>query len=228
MEKLRDKLLSLQDLEYKDFVAKLIPTIDPSTIIGIRTPVLKTVGKELAKSELKELFLRSLPHAYYEENNLHAMLLQNISTDMDEEVKHVEAFLPYINNWATCDSTKPKAFGKHIEQLRQCIERWISSSHTYTVRYGIVTLMNFCLDKEFQLSYLKMIGSIKSDEYYINMAIAWYYSFAFIKQYESTVAFFQSTDLLDKWVYNKAIQKGIESLRLTADQKDFLRSLKKK
>ncbi|MGP1489298.1 MAG: DNA alkylation repair protein [Peptoanaerobacter stomatis] len=224
MKSVIEQLFELQDLSYKDFHKKLIPNIDEDNIIGVRTPVLRKFAKEFAKSELKDEFLNSLPHKYYDENNLHAFVIEAIK-DYDECINKIDEFLPYIDNWATCDSLSPKIFKKHKKEVYDKIKIWIKSDKTYTVRFAIVTLLANYLDDDFEEEMLTLVTDIKSEEYYINMAIAWYVSMALVKQYDSTIKLIQSKKL-DKFTHNKSIQKAIESYRVDDDKKKYLRTLK--
>lgn len=224
MNELQKTLFSMQDLSYRDFHSRLMPTIDKETIIGIRTPQLRKFAKEFAKSEECEAFLNTLPHQYYEENNLHAFLLEMLK-DYDELVERIEKFLPYVDNWATCDAMRPKVFKKHLPQLLSKIKEWIESDHVYTVRFGIGMLLSFCLDEGFEKEHLEMVAGIRSEEYYVNMMIAWYFATALAKQYEATIPYIE-TKRLDDWTHNKAIQKAIESYRVTEEQKAYLRTWK--
>lgn len=221
-----EHLLSLQDVKYKEFNSKLIPNVDSDTIIGVRTPLLRTFAKELKGTEAAEQFLLTLPHQYYEENNLHAFLLEQIK-DYETCVEAVEAFLPYIDNWGTCDSMSPKVFKKHLPELLERIRLWLTSDHTYTIRFGIGMLMKFYLDEHFQPEYPELVASVRSEEYYVNMMIAWYFATALAKQYETILPYIEE-QRLDTWTHNKAIQKAIESYRITDEQKAYLRTLKKK
>ena len=225
MKTIVDNLFDMQDLRYRSFVAKLTPSVNIDNIIGVRTPQLRAYAKELHNNPAKYTFLKQLPHRYYEENNLHGMLIQNISKDINEVLQYVNNFLPYIDNWATCDTLSPKIFRKYPDIVRENIASWIRSSHTYTIRFAIVTMLQFMLDEHFEQSDLGLVAQLKSDEYYVNMAIAWYYSYALIKQYASTIPLFES-QLLDKWVHNKAIQKAIESYRIPDERKEYLRQLR--
>ena len=207
-EKIRKELLEMQDLPYRDFHVKLMPTVDKETVIGIRVPVLRKYARTLAKEEDISSFFNDLPHKYFEENNIHA-------------------FLPYINNWATCDMMSPKIFKKHKEQLLVSVRRWISSDETYTVRYGIGMLMQHFLDEDFREEYLALAAGIRSQEYYVNMMIAWYFATALAKQYEKALPYIEEKRL-DDWTHNKAIQKSCESYRITPEQKAYLRTLKVK
>lgn len=226
MNELQKQLFALQDLSYRDFNSKLIPTINKETIIGIRTPQLRKFAKEFAKSDVCEPFLDSLPHQYYEENNLHGFLLE-MEKDYDKLVEKLDKFLPYVDNWGTCDTIRPKVFKKHLPQLISKVREWLASEHVYTVRYGIGMLLSFYLDDEFRPEYLEWVAQIRSDEYYINMMIAWYFATALAKQYDVTVPYIEN-QRLDDWTHNKAIQKAIESYRITDEQKAYLRTLKKK
>jgi len=226
MKSIVDDLFSLQDVGYKEFISKLVPNIDSETIIGVRTPALRKYASKLNSSEYKHEFLRELPHMYYEENNLHAMLINKLK-GIDEVLEHVDAFLPYINNWATCDILPHKLFADYPERVYRKADSWLKSEHTYTVRFAIVTLLSFYLDEHFNEDMLYRLAEVKSDEYYINMALAWYYSFALIKQYAPTVKLFEEKRL-GKWVHNKSIQKAVESYRISPEQKQYLRSLKQK
>ncbi len=225
MKIIEEKLFALQDVQYRDFHSRLMPDHDKELVIGVRTPVLRKLAKELAKDPLCEEFLKELPHKYYEENNLHAYLIETVAKNFDDALRLTEEFLPYINNWATCDTFSPKAFKKDLDALYEKTLEWMNSSHVYTVRYGIVTQLQYFLDDAFRVEMLDRMAEIHTEEYYINMAIAWYYSFALIKQYQSTIPFFEEKRL-DKWVHNKSLQKAIESYRIDKETKDYLRSLK--
>lgn len=220
-----EKLFGLQDLSYKEFHSKLIPEVDAKKVIGVRTPVLRKFAKEIAKENYVEDFLEELPHSYYEENNLHGELLILRYKDLNVLLEKLEQFLPYIDNWATCDLLSPKIFKKNLPLVYEYVLKWIKSEHTFTVRFGVVTLLGFFLDEEFKEEHLRLLSEIKTEEYYIKMAIAWYYSIALVKHYEETLPYLQNS-VLDKWTHNKAIQKAIESLRINQEQKDYLRGLK--
>lgn len=224
MNELQKQLFSMQDLSYRDFHSKLMPTIDKETIIGIRTPQLRKFAKEFAKAEEREQFLNDLPHQYYEENNLHGFLLE-MEKDYGKLVDKLDAFLPHVDNWATCDMMRPKVFKKHLPELLAKVEEWLSSEQVYTVRYGIGMLLSYYLDEEFKPEYLEMVANIRSDEYYINMMIAWYFATALAKQYDVTIKYIEE-QRLDIWTHNKAIQKAIESYRVTDEQKKYLRTLR--
>lgn len=222
--KIMKYLKTLADIEYKSFHSKLMPTVAPNKILGIRTPVLRKFAKEFSKSSEAADFLNTLPHEYYEENNLHGMLIERLK-DYNEVICRLDAFLPFIDNWATCDLISPKIFKKHTDELYFKIVEWISCDHTYTARHGIKTLMTFYLDEHFQKEHLELVTNKRSQEYYANMATAWYFATALAKQYESTLPYLENRRL-DIWTHNKAIQKAIESYRVTNEQKNYLRKLK--
>ena len=226
IEAIHSKLLSMQDISYRDFNAKLIPTVDPKLMIGIRTPLLRKFAKDLFKTESKQTaaFMQTLPHRYFEENNLHAFLIENIK-DFNEAMDETERFLPFIDNWATCDSFSPSIFKKYPDTVYQKILTWIQSSHTYTVRYAIGLLLSNYLDERFKPEMLELVSAVKSEEYYINMMIAWYFSFALIKQYDAAIPYIKKQTLAP-FTHNKTIQKAVESYRIPAEIKDYLRTLK--
>ncbi len=217
-------LFALQDLKYRDFQAKLMPTVDPETVIGVRTPELRRLAKEYAKTPESREFLKLLPHRYYEENNLHGFLLETVK-DYGQAMEYVENFLPYINNWATCDMVCPKVFGKHRPELLEKIRVWIASGETYTVRFGLGMLMRFYLDEAFRPEYLELAASLRSEEYYVNMMTAWYFATALAKQYGAALPYLQERRL-DPWTHNKTIQKALESRRISEEQKTCLRALR--
>ena len=221
-----ERLLSMQDEAYKEFHCKLMPTINPDTVIGVRVPMLRKLAKELYGTAEAEAFLSELPHKYYDENNLHAYLIAQIK-DYNSCIAEAERFLPYINNWATCDGLSPKIFKKHLPELLEHIKVWLASDETYTVRFAIGMLMQFYLDDAFDLQYSDMVAAVKSEEYYVNMMIAWYFATALSKQYDAVLPYLENHKL-DIWTHNKTIQKAIESYRITDDQKKYLRGLKRK
>ena len=224
MINIKDKLFEMRDEEYKEFHRKLIPDISPDRIIGIRTPQLRAFAKDLFKDEAAEKFISVLPHYYYEENNLHAFLVEQIR-DFDKCAAEVNRFLPYVDNWATCDMMRPKCFKKHKSELENKTVDWIRSEETFTVLYGIGMLLTYFLDEDFKEDHLKTVSEIKSGEYYVNMMIAWYFATALAKQYGSSVKYIENK-LLPPRVHNKAIQKAIESRRIPEDQKAYLRKMK--
>ncbi|HIW50563.1 MAG TPA: DNA alkylation repair protein [Candidatus Blautia intestinavium] len=224
LEKIREDLFSMQDLPFRDFQAKLIPDMDKEKVIGVRTPDLRKYAKEIAGSPDIGEFLENLPHHYYEENNLHAFLIERIR-DYGNCITEVKRFLPFVDNWATCDVFAPKIFARHKEELLDEIRKWIASRKTYTIRYGIGMLMRFFLDEDFRPEYPEMVSGIRSEEYYVNMMTAWYFATALAKQYEAVIPYFEK-QRLDDWTHNKAIQKACESRRITPQQKEYLRTLK--
>ncbi len=226
VKEIREKLLALQDKEYRDFQAKLIPTVDVKHIIGTRTPQLRDLAKELLRSYDCSLFLDDLPHKYFDEDQLHAFILSGMK-DHEECMERLELFLPYVNNWATCDQMSPKVFKKHRKELLERIKAWIASDDTYTVRFGIGMLMEHFLDEDFDKAYPKMVAGVKSEEYYINMMIAWYFATALAKQYDAVIPYIEKKKL-PAWTHNKAIQKSVESNRVTPEHKEYLKSLKVK
>ncbi len=217
-----EELFRHQDIEYKAFHAKLMPNIEPDKIIGVRVPILQKFAKSI-QNNAGEL-LENLPHTYYEENNLHAFLISEIK-DYAQCVEHLHRFLPYVDNWATCDSIRPKCFKYHRKELLTEIKTWLKSDHTYTVRFAIEMLMVHYLEEDFQEQYLRMVSSVTSEEYYVKMMIAWYFATALAKQWDSAIIYL-ANDCLPKWIHNKTIQKAIESYRITTEQKQFLRKLK--
>lgn len=223
LETIRERLFLMQDLEYRDFHAKLIPNVEKEKIIGVRTPNLRKFAKSLSHEEMED-FLKTLPHEYYEENNLHAFLIER-EKNFEQCIGKIQCFLPYIDNWATCDMMNPKVFGKHRAELVKYIDRWLAAKDVYSVRFALNMLMTYYLDDEFRIEYLERAAAISSEEYYINMMIAWYFATALAKQYEATLPFLTGRRL-SVWVHNKTIQKAVESRRITPEQKDFLKKLK--
>lgn len=224
IERIREDLFAMQDLSYRDFHSRLMPDVDKAAVIGVRVPELRKYVKELAKDPEIQEFLDDLPHQYYEENNVHGFLIQQMK-EYEKCMEELEKFLPYINNWATCDMTSPKVFKKHKEELLEAVRRWIASDHVYTVRYGIGMLMQHYLDEDFREEYPQMVSEIQSEEYYLNMMIAWYFATALAKQYETILPYIEKQKL-DVWTHNKTIQKACESYRITPEQKAYLRTLK--
>lgn len=222
--KMKEELFKLQDNEYKELQAKTIPSIDPNTIIGVRTPELRSLAKKMVKENNYKSFLEELPHKYFDENQLHAFIISEIK-DFNECIDYTNKFLPYIDNWATCDQMSPKVFKKNKDNLLKEIKVWIKSKETYTIRFAIGMLMSYFLDEDFDKKYLELVSKIKSKEYYVNMMIAWYFATALAKQYKDTIAYIENNKL-DTWVHNKTIQKAIESYRITESQKEYLRTLK--
>ena len=224
LTKLQKQLFELQDLKYRDFHSKLMPETDKETVIGIRTPVLRKFAKEFAGTSEAEAFLRQLPHRYYEENNLHKMLITGIK-DYEKCMEEIQRFLPCIDNWATCDYPAPKCFARHKDQVLEEAKRWISSGETYVIRYGIGMLMRLFLDEDFSSEYLEMTAAVQSQEYYVNMMIAWYFATALAKQWDATVPYIEQHKLSD-WVHRKTVQKAVESYRITPEQKEYLKGFR--
>ena len=221
---IQERLFALQDEKYREFQRSLIPGLSKEKIIGIRMPAMRKLAKEFSKEEEAAAFLKQLPHIYYDENILHAILIAGMK-DYDACMEALEAFLPYIDNWAVCDSLSPKVFGKHKTELLQKIRLWILSGHTYTCRFGMGMLMRWFLDDDFCPEYLELPAAVRSEEYYVNMMRAWYFATALAKQYEAIFPFLEEKRL-DAWTHNKTIQKAIESYRITQEQKAYLRTLR--
>ena len=219
-----ERLFALQDKDYRAFQSKLIPAVAPETIIGVRTPLLRKLAKELAGTSEAESFLRKLPHTYYEENNLHAFLVEKIR-NYDTALAETERFLPYIDNWATCDCFCPKVFAKHKAELLTSVRRWLKSNKLYTRRYAIGALMRYYLDEAFQPEYLAWVAGVQSEEYYINMMRAWFFATALAKQPDAALPWLTERRL-DIWTHNKAIQKSVESLRISPEMKQQLRGMR--
>ena len=224
-EEIAQALFALQDETYRDFQAKLLPTVDPAAVIGVRTPALRDCAKTLSKRPDIGDFLAALPHAYFDENQLHAFII-SLERDYDRCVAEVNAFLPYVDNWATCDQLSPKVFRRHRPALLGEIRRWLAAEHCFTVRFGIGMLMEHFLDADFDPAYLEWVAALRSEEYYVNMMIAWYFATALAKQYEAALPYIEE-NRLDPWTHNKAIQKAVESYRVPQERKDYLRSLKR-
>lgn len=224
-EEIRAQLFAAQDLQYRDFQSSLTPAVLPERFIGVRTPRLRALAKQYAKRTETEAFLQELPHYYFEENQLHAFI---ISLEKDYEVclQRLDAFLPCVDNWATCDQMSPAVFKKHLDDVCIQAERWIASGHTYTIRFGIGMLMRYYLDEKFSPAYAELAASACTDEYYVNMMVAWFFATALSKQYEAVLPFIKE-NRLDKWTHNKTIQKAAESTRISPEQKAYLRTLKR-
>lgn len=223
-DEIREELSAQKDIAYRDFQAKLIPTIDKEIVIGVRTPALRKMAKQLAKREEIGEFLGVLPHTYFDENQLHAFIIAQ-RKDFTQCMAELSMFLPYVDNWATCDQLSPKVFQKHRQELLPYIREWLASDHTYTARFGIGMLMGHFLDEDFDRIYPDMVSKVRSEEYYVNMMIAWYFATALAKQYEAVLPYIEEKKLAD-WTHNKAIQKAVESYRITPEQKEYLRGLK--
>lgn len=227
---IQDELFMIRDKKYREFQAKLIPNIKAETIIGVRTPELKKIAKTILKdssqTEKNELtdFLNALPHKYFEENQIHAFIISEIK-DFEICLSELNKFLPFVDNWATCDQMSPQIFKKRKADLLPQIQKWIESGKTYSVRFAVKMLMNHFLDEDFKIAYPKIVSKIRSDEYYVKMMVAWYFATALAKQYDAILPFIQNKNL-EKWTHNKAIQKAIESYRISPEQKEYLRGLK--
>ena len=224
MTEIQQRLFALQDTGYRDFHAALMPTVDKALVIGVRMPALRALARELKGTEQAAAFMAELPHRYYEENNLHAALIGHIR-DFDGCMAALEIFLPYVDNWATCDMMNPKALAKDKAVLLERIRLWLQSSHTYIVRFGMEMLMNHFLEEDFREEYLALVASVQSEEYYVRMMQAWYFATALAKQYEAAVTYLEQRKL-GVWVHNKTIQKARESYRISGEQKEYLKSLK--
>ena len=214
-----EELNAKQDLKYREMMIRIIPNVDSKRIVGVRSPILKDMAKHIDES-----FLDTLPHYYFEENQLHSFAISLIK-DYRAAIKRVNDFLPYIDNWATCDQLSPKAFKKHKDELIKAIKTWLKSKHIYTARFAIEMLMTHFLDEDFKEEYLEWVANIKSEEYYLNMMIAWYFATALAKQYKSSIKYIEEKKL-SPWVHNKTIQKAVESYRITDEQKAYLKTLK--
>ena len=223
-ERIRAELFEMQDVEYRDFQSKLIPNVPKEKVIGVRTPQLRKFAGQVAKEAQIGQFLESLPHSYYEEDNLHAAVIEKIK-DYGGCLAEVERFLPYVDNWATCDLIRPLPFKKHPADLIENIRRWMDSEHTYTCRFGMEMLMTHYLDAEFETEYLDWVADIRSEEYYLRMMQAWFFATALAKQYDAALPYIENRRL-DKWTHNKSIQKSIESYRVSDEHKAYLRGLR--
>lgn len=226
METIEQELKALADPSYREFQCKLMPDVDPSRVLGVRMPVLRKFAAAFAKDPASEGFLDTLPHFYYEENNLHGLLLER-KKDYGEVIRRLEAFLPQVDNWATCDLLSPKIFAKHHSELWEQIPLWLKDSHPYTVRFGLGMLMCHFLEEDFTPQVLELAGAIRREEYYVRMMLAWLFATALAKQWETTLPWLTEYRL-ESWVHNKTIQKAVESRRITGEQKELLRGLRRK
>ena len=224
MTLLQDRLFAIQDKQYAAFLAKLTPSVPEDCFIGIRVPELRKFAKEYVKEEKDVDFLNQLPHKYYDENMLHGLLISQIQ-DYEECIRLTDDFLPYVDNWAVCDIMSPKVFAKHKDKLLEKLKIWSKSSHTYTCRFGLRMLMSHYLDKNFKEGYLEIPVSVRSDEYYVKMMVAWFFATALAKQWGATIPYIEQKSLA-KWTHNKTIQKAVESYRINSEQKAYLRTLK--
>ena len=219
-----EELLKVKDDKYKEFQAKLVPNIDPGTILGVKTPEMRQIAKDIFNSKEKDAFLKDLPHKYYEENLVHFFIISLIK-DFDECIREVETFLPYVDCWPVSDQATPRSFKKNHAKLLPYIKKWIKSKHLYTSRFGIRMLMNEFLGDEFKDEYAKLVASVKSDEYYLKMMVAWYFATALAKNYDETIKYIEERKL-DDWVLKKTIQKAVESYRVTDEHKEYLKSFR--
>ena len=224
IDEIREELHKHQDLKYRDLQIKILPSVKPDAIIGVRTPELRSYAKELAKRDDIHEFLKDLPHKFFDEDQLHAFILSGMK-DYEKCIAETEVFLPYVNNWATTDQMSPTVFKRHRTELLKHVNKWIKSKKTYTIRFGIGMLMEHFLDEDFDIKYPETVAKIRSDEYYVNMMIAWYFATALAKQYDAVLPFIENKKL-DTWTHNKAIQKSVESYRITPEQKTYLKTLK--
>jgi len=226
MNEIVKELIQYKDDKYRDFTSKLIPNISKDTIIGVKSHYIKLLAKHINKNgkDLKDKFLNNLPHKYHEENILHAYIISECK-DINEAIKEIDKFLPFVNNWAVCDVITPNVFKKDLNKAYKEIKRWLSSKCIYHIRFAIVSLLKYYLKDNFKIEYNLIVSNIKSDEYYVNMAIAWYFSYALIFKYKNTIKLFEKKQL-DKWIHNKSIQKAIESYRIDIKRKKYLKTLK--
>ena len=223
--KIQKELFSLQDKEYMKFLSKLTPNVSEDTIIGVRIPEIRKLAKKLVKNNEYEDFLKELPHKYYDENLLHGAIISE-SKDFEKCIKLLDNFLPFVDNWAVCDTISPKIFKKYKKELIEKIKEWSQSDKTYTCRFGVEMLMTHFLDEDFKKEYLEMVANIHSEEYYVKMVIAWFFATALAKQWDYAVIYLEN-NRLDVWVHNKTIQKARESLRISLEKKEYLKKLKR-
>lgn len=225
-EEIRERLFAAQDLKYRDFQSRLTPTVPAECFIGVRTPELKRLARAYAKHAEIEAFLQDLPHDYFEENQLHAFIISG-EKDYERCLRELDIFLPYVDNWATCDQMSPAVFRKHPDDVCTQAKRWIASDHTYTKRFGIGVLMAHYLDETFRTEYAELVAAVRSEEYYVNMMVAWYFATALAKQYDAILPYIED-HRLDEWTHHKTIQKAVESCRISPEQKAYLKMLKRK
>ncbi|BBM40779.1 hypothetical protein JCM16776_0999 [Leptotrichia shahii] len=223
--KIQRELFSLQDKEYMKFLSKLTPNVPENTIIGVRIPEIRKLAKKLVKNNEYENFLKKLPHKYYDENLLHGAIISEIK-NFENCIQLLDNFLPFIDNWAVCDTISPKIFKKHKRELIEKIREWVKSDKTYICRFGVEMLMTHFLDEDFENEYLEMVANIHSEEYYVKMVIAWFFATALAKKWDCAVIYLEN-DRLNSWVHNKTIQKARESLRITNEKKEYLKGLRK-
>ena len=219
------KLFEMQDIKYRDFISKLIPNVSPKSMIGVRLPQVKKLAKELYKSGEYVNFVNALPHAYFEEYHLHCYIISEIK-DFEAFVIELEKLLPYIDNWSVCDSLRPKCFANNKEKALNNINNWLLSEHIYTQRFAIEMLMVHYLNADFKPEYLELVSKVEGEDYYLKMMVAWYFATALAKQYEATLPYIENRLIKDKWTHNKAIQKALESYRVSEENKAHLKCLK--
>ena len=224
MTEIQKRLFALQDTAYRDFTAPLLPTVEPESIIGVRIPAVRALAKELRTEGKTQAFLRQLPHRYYEENILHAAILDR-ERDFKVCMEELERFLPFVDNWSVCDGLDPTVLKKHHAELSEYIPAWLASERPYTIRFGVSVLMSHFLDEDFRPAYLEQVAALRSEEYYVNMMIAWYFATALAKQYEAAVPFIGERRLA-RWTHNKSIQKAVESRRIPEERKAYLKTLR--
>ena len=222
---IQKELFSRQDKEYMKFLSKLTPNVSENTIIGVRIPEIRKLAKKLVKNNEYEDFLKELPHKYYDENLLHGAIISE-SKDFENCIKLLDNFLPFIDNWAVCDTISPKIFKKYKKELIEKIKEWSQSDKTYTCRFGVEMLMTHFLDEDFKKEYLEVVADIHSDEYYVKMVVAWFFATALAKQWDYAMIYLED-NRLDVWVHNKTIQKARESLRISLEKKEYLKKLKR-
>lgn len=223
-EKIKAFLQEYKNQRLKEFNAKLIPNINADCVLGISLPTLRKFAKELYSTCDCTPFLQDLPHQFHEENHLHAFLIEQIK-DYGECIRLTQEFLPFVDNWAVCDCFKPPVFKKNKQKLLVEIIKWLTSAHAYTIRYGVCMLLTHFLDGDFTPDLLECVAKIKSQDYYVQMVIAWYFATALAKQYGYAIKYLQEKRLCS-WVHNKTIRKAIESFRITKEQKQYLKTLK--
>jgi len=226
MQPIQSQLFALKDESYRDFQIKLIPTVQPERVIGVRTPILKQFAKQIVRDGIAEDFLKRLPHEYFDEDQLHAFILNDVK-NFGECLSKTRDFLPYIDNWATCDQLSPKVFVKHGDELFPQIVEWVNSLSTYQIRFGIKMLMQHFLDERFDVSQAKLVAAVSFDDYYVKMMVAWYFATALAKQYDAVLPFIEKRSL-DEWTHDKTIQKAVESFRIPTERKNYLKSLKRR
>lgn len=223
--KIQKELFSLQDKEYMKFLSKLTPNVSEDTIIGVRIPEIRKLAKKLVKNNEYEDFLKELPHKYYDENLLHGAIISE-SKNFEKCIKLLDNFLPFVDNWAVCDTISPKIFKKYKKELIEKIKEWSQSDKTYTCRFGVEMLMTHFLDEDFKKEYLEVVADIHSEEYYVKMVVAWFFATALAKQWDYAVIYLEN-NRLDVWAHNKTIQKARESLRISLEKKEYLKKLKR-